>query len=230
MQKTSGHTKRVFGIVFTLYVCILIFSGIRANRRKQQQEKLRMLEQIKVESAKRRTKSVVFAKENIRARSVIRKHQIEVKEVEERDLPKQEFAMALDEVICKIATVDIYMGEPLIYERYVRSSIPETLDSSIGLEAKNKLGTTENRAIYLKVSPYDQQGALLKGFKYYEIHCDIGGTKTQLLDKARVLWVERGTKANYASRFVALETSLKNCEKLLLAHSKHELIFKRRKD
>ncbi len=114
----TGQQRKVVGVMVTLIVAGFVFMGIRSNRRKQQQEKLRKLEAIKVETAKRRTKSVVFAKENIKKRTEIKKDWLEVKEVEERDLPKQEFAKALDEVVGKIALVDIFMGEPVINERY----------------------------------------------------------------------------------------------------------------
>ena len=114
----TGQQRKVVGVMVTLIVAGFVFMGIRSNRRKQQQDKLRKLEEIKVEKAKRRTKTVVFAKENIKKRTEIKVDWLEVKEVEERDLPKQEYAEATDQVVGKIALVDIYMGEPVIQHRF----------------------------------------------------------------------------------------------------------------
>ena len=114
----TGQQRKVVGVMVTLIVAGFVFMGIRSNRRKLQQDKLRKREEIKDEKTKRRTKSVVFAKENIKKRTEIKKEWLEVKEVEERDLPKQEYAKAMDEVVGKIALVDIYMGEPVIQQRY----------------------------------------------------------------------------------------------------------------
>ncbi len=226
----TNQQRRVVGVMVTLIVTGFVFMGIRSNRRKLQQEKLRQLEQIKVESAKRRTKSVVFALVKIKARTEIKKEWIDVKVVEERDLPKQEFCRALDEVVGTFAVKNIYQGDPITYERIVRVSQKNLLkypDKFIGGNVyDDEQKKARSRAIVIKVFPYDINGARLLCWKFYEVFSLLKGKRTPLVASVRVLWAGKEGKES-KSDYVTLEANLSECEKLLLANKKGKLLFKR---
>ena len=225
MNITSTQRK-VIGTAVSLIVAFFVFAGIRNNRRKQQQEKLRKLEEIKVERAKRRTKSVVFAKENIKARCEIKKEWLEVKEVEERDLPKQEYYVSLDAVVWKMPLCDIYMGEPIIEKRIIERDAAKAPDLFIGDSTEPYIEASKMRAIVIKVFPYDVNGAILKGFQNYSIHTVFESNEMELIKKVRVLNVEKEDDGA-TNGYVTFEATLAECEKLIFASTKGKLIFKR---
>ena len=203
--------------------------GLRANRRRLRQDRLRMLEQIKVEEARRRTKSVVFALENIRGRTEIKKEWLEVKEVEERDLPRQEYFKALDEVVGAFSLVDIYQGEPVIENRMARKSDSDLWkrpDCLIGSGTFDESKEARLRAIVIKAFPYDVNGARLVSFRHYEVFSLYKDKRKLLVDAVQVIW-PGNLKKDAKECFVTLEATLSDCEKLLLANSKGSLSFKK---
>ena len=168
----TAQQRKVVGIMVVLVVAGFVYLAVQANRRKKEQKRLREMEKIKVQKAKRRTKPVVFAKENVKKRSKIRAEWLEVKEVEERDLPKKDYAEALDEVVGKIALVDMYMGEPIIKARYTDE------DQVTALSFIIKEGM---RAVSVKIQTIDACGGFLKqGDKV-----DILATFSLKLDQSR---------------------------------------------
>ena len=220
---------RVVATMVTLLVAGFVFMGYRSNRRRQQMERLRKLEEIKVEKASKRTRSVVFAKENILARTEIRKDWMEVKEVEERDLPRQEYCFALDECLSAFTIETIYKGEPIIKNRIVHDSeknLPKYLDKFIGTDSFDKAKKARRRAVALKVFPFDIKGARLLNWKSYEVFSLFAGKRTPLVDAVSVRWAgkeDKGTEKEY----VTFDASLADCEKLLLANDIGGLAFKR---
>ena len=226
MKKSQRHLA---GFVVCYIVAMFVYWGIRSNRRRIQEERLRKLEQIKVAMAKRRTKSVVFARENIRGRTEIKKRWLEVKEVEERDLPKQPYCRSLDEAVGAYSLVDIYHGEPVIEYRISRTAdsnrwkLPDCL---IGHGTYLEDEKARLRAIVIKVFPYDVNGARLLPFKHYDVCSLYNGKRAPLVEAVRVIWAGNKSKESKEC-FVTLEADLANCEKLLLTNIKGSLTFKR---
>jgi len=149
----TGQQRKVLAIMIALVVAGFVYMGVRSNRRKFEEAQKKKVEDIQLAQAKRRTKPVVFAKENILKRTEIKKDWLEVKQVEERDLPKLDYAESLDNVVGKIALVTIYMGEPVLNARFTDKDQVTSLSFNI------RKGM---RAVSININTVDACGGFLK--------------------------------------------------------------------